>query len=226
MEMKDLSGMKFNYLTVLGFDHRESQGVGFKYLWKCKCICGKELLVSRSSLFRGTKSCGCMTKIAHIGSSYHGGVRTHGMSNTRFYKLYLKMFERCYKVKGNKYHSNNITVCARWKESFENFRDDMYESYLNHVAKFGEKNTTLDRIDFKGNYCKDNCRWATIKEQANNKENNIIISYNGVSLTLSQWADKLGWSYSTLANRHKRKWSVERMLTEKPRYQKNKIIPS
>lgn len=226
MRMKDLSDMKFNYLTVLRFDHRESLEVGFKYLWKCRCIYGKELSVSRNSLFRGIKSCGCMTKVAHTGSSYHGGIKTHGMSNIRFYRLYCKMIERCYKVKNNKYYSSNITVCNYWKTSFENFKEDMYESYLNHVAEFGEKNTTLDRIDFKGNYCKDNCRWATIKEQANNKENNVIITYNDVSLTLSQWADKLGWSYSTLANRYKRNWDVERLLTEKPRYQKNKIIPS
>lgn len=222
MSIEDLTGRVFNYLTVLGFDHREHNNVGYSYIWKCQCVCGKIVYVSRNSLFRGRKSCGCKNKVSHSGSSYHGGVTTHGMSKTRFYRIYQKMLERCYKEHNNKYVDNNIVVCDEWLKSFDDFKNDMYESYLNHVAIYGEKDTSIDRIDVDGNYCKENCRWATIKEQANNKSNNIVIEFAGQKLTLSQWADKLGWSYCTLSNRYKRGWDTERMLTEPPRYQKYK----
>ena len=130
------------------------------------------------------------------------------------------MVERCYYGQNNSYINNGIEVCDSWKENFINFKNDMYESYLSHVQEYGEKDTSIDRIDVTGNYCKENCRWATIKEQANNKRNNIIIEYNNISKTLSEWADYLGWNYCTLAKRYKRGWSVERMLTEEPKYQK------
>lgn len=220
MVLEDLTGRRFNYLTVICFAYKIVHGNNVEYIWKCRCDCGNEVLVSRRSLMRGRKSCGCKTKVSHVGSSYHAGVKSHGMSKTRFYKIYRKMIERCYYEQNNSYISNGIKVCDSWKENFLNFKNDMYESYLEHVEKYGEKDTSIDRIDVNSNYCKENCRWATIKEQANNKRNNVIIKYNNISKTLSEWADYLGWNYCTLANRHKRGWSVERMLTEKPKYQK------
>ena len=218
--MKDLTGEKFNYLTVLGFSHKCKKSSMVDYFWTCRCECGKILVVSRRSLTRGRKSCGCMSNVSHVGSSYHKGVATHGMSSSRFYKIYHKMLERCYKETKNTYSRFGIVVCDRWKESFINFKDDMYASYLEHVSVYGESNTSLDRIDVGGNYELSNCKWSTLKEQANNKSNNVVIEFNGKKMTLSQWADYLGWNYATLANRYKRNWEVSRMLTEKPRYQK------
>lgn len=214
--MEDLTGRKFNYLSVLGFSYKKDGN----YYWSCRCVCGHVIDVSRRSLIRGRKSCGCMNNTAHIGGNYHGGVPTHGMSRSRFYKIYHKMMERCYGTIVNSYSVHGIEVCARWVQSFSNFKEDMYESYNHHVSIYGASNTTLDRIDVEGNYEPSNCRWATIKEQANNKSNNVIIEFDGKKMTLAEWADFLGWNYSTLANRHRRNWDVERMLTEKPRYQK------
>lgn len=221
--MENLVGKRYNHLTVIEFDHKEKQGKSTKYVWKCKCDCGNEILVSRNGLTRGRKSCGdknCpyTTKNTYDCSrSYHGGIPTHGMSSTRFYKIYRKMMERCYYDKNTTYDKSGITVCDRWKDSFENFMEDMYDSYLEHVKEYGEKNTTLDRIDYNDNYSIENCRWATIKEQANNKSNNVRITFNGETHTISEWADKLGWSYYIIANRYKRGWSVERMLTQEPK---------
>lgn len=208
--MEDLTNREFNYLTVICFSHKQKQGLCTQYYWKCRCVCGKEILVTRNSLMRGRKSCGCMSNISHTGSSYHGGVATHGDSRTRLYKIFHKMKERCYYDKNSKYYQDGIIVCDEWKNSYETFK----EWALSHGYN---DRLTLDRIDNTKNYCPENCRWATKKEQQNNKRNNIRLTFKGEELTLSQWADRLGWSYSSLANRYKRGWSVERMLTEIPK---------
>jgi len=211
--MEDLTGRPFKYLTVTGFSHKEKQGLCTQYYWKCRCICGKEIKVTRNSLMRGRKSCGCMNNVAHTGSSYHGGVATHGDSKKRIYKIYMKMKERCYYDKNSNHYKRGIKVCNEWLEDYTSFRDWAYSNgYSDELS--------IDRIDNNGNYEPSNCRWVTKKEQANNKSNNILITYNGETHTISQWADKLGWTYTTLMNRYKRKWSVEDMLTRVPKYLK------
>lgn len=208
--MEDLTGRKFNYLTVIEFSHRQPQGKCVQYYWKCRCICGKEILVTRNSLMRGRKSCGCKSKKRMIFENNHENSIRHGESKTRLYKIYSKMKERCYYDKNSKYYQEGIKVCDVWKNSYINFRD--------WAKSHGYKeNLTIDRIDNTKDYSPENCRWVTKTEQANNKRNNIRITFNGETLTLSQWADKLGWSYSSLANRYKRGWNVERMLTEIPK---------
>jgi len=140
----------------------------------------------------------------------------HGMERTRFYRIWWQIKQRCLN-KNTKYFKNyggrGITVCDKWLK-FENFRDDMYKSYLKHVEKFGERKTSIDRIDNDDNYKKKNCRFVTPKDQANNRRNNIVLEFNGESLTMSQWSRKLNINYKALYSRIKRNWSIERALTK------------
>ena len=95
--------------------------------------------------------------------------KKHGMWNTRIYRIFKHMTQRCNNPKDKDYpHYGARGIKCLWKD-FNEFKNDMYESYLDHVAEYGEKDTTIDRINFDGNYCKENCRWATVSEQNANK---------------------------------------------------------
>ena len=138
----------------------------------------------------------------------------HGLAKTRFNNIYHSIKNRCNNSKNydyNKYGGRGIKCL--W-QSFDEFKNDMHELYLVHVAKFGEKQTTIDRIDNNGNYCKENCRWATYKQQHRNRRDNYFISFRGKTMTLAEWTEKLNMSPGTLWSRIRvSKWSIEKALT-------------
>ena len=112
------------------------------------------------------------------------------------------------------YGGQGITVCDRWLNSFEAFLEDMGER---------PEGMTLDRyLDKDGNYCKSNCRWATNHEQANNRENNNMITYQGKTQSISQWAKELRIKRATLVSRLRSGWTVNEAFTIAPSYS-NKI---
>ncbi len=156
----DILGQKFHKLKVVKFNGIGNSKGRKRAFWNCVCECGNKTVVYGNKLRNGcTKSCGCLTK-KHT---------THRMSSKRFYNIFKYIKQRCFNKKSTnfiKYGGRGIKCL--WK-SFEEFRDDMYESYQLHVKEFGEKNTQVDRIDNNGNYEKSNCKWSTIKEQANNR---------------------------------------------------------
>lgn len=140
----------------------------------------------------------------------------HGMRYTRFYKSWCDMKARCNNennVHYKNYGGRGIKVCKRW-QVFINFRDDMLESYTTHLEMFGKKDTTIDRVENNGDYEKENCHWATRKEQNRNSRKNTMLSFNGETLRLGEWAERLGINRTTLSSRLNRYgWSVEKALT-------------
>jgi hypothetical protein len=160
----DLMGMRFGRLVVVAY-------LGHKR-WLCKCDCGNEVIVYSANLRRldnhRTRSCGCH----RIDAATKHGFTSWGKGGTRIYRIWANMKSRCTNKNFPKYQdygAKGIVVCDKWK-AFQGFHEDMGSSYDSHVKEFGEADTQIDRIDNKKGYDKDNCRWATIVEQANNKE--------------------------------------------------------
>lgn len=192
----DLTDKTFGKLTVkryLGSEHNKS-------IWLCVCECGKEKRVVAYHLTNGdTKSCGCLRGKCRI---------KHGRAKTPLHRVWCAMRERCYDENNQAYHNyggRGIKVCDRWLESFNNFLEDMGERPSDKYS--------IDRRDNDGNYCKENCYWATWIEQGTNKRNNHYLEYNGEKLTISQWSRKLGYSVASIRNRIQRGWSIEKTLT-------------
>lgn len=187
----DLTGQKFGRLTVLKLDHVDRQAY-----WLCKCDCGKETISASGDLRSGhKKSCGCL----HDELSSQRLTKknlTHGESNTRLYKIWTDIKKRCYRKTFwayDRYGGRGITLCKEWHD---------YPTFRNWCVNNGyTENLTIDRINNNGNYEPSNCRWVDRKTQANNKSNVRLISYNGETKTIAQWAETLGINYRTLYNR-------------------------
>lgn len=141
----------------------------------------------------------------------------HGMSNSRLYRAWDSMKARCYRkttAPFKKYGGRGITVCDEWRNSFQAFCEwAMAHGY--------EDGLSLDRIDVNGNYEPSNCRWVSMKEQENNRSNNVKLEYNGESRTIAEWSEILGIRWDVLYHRVQRGWSTERILaTPKRQYKK------
>jgi hypothetical protein len=194
----DLAGQVFDRLNVVEFAGKDKYG---KPLWSCRCICGEEIVVSSNSLRSGsTKSCGCSN-----GNITHGHTRIKNNNNKRTYTTWCNIIQRCNNPNSSKYEiygKRGIKVCEMWMK-FENFLEDMGEA---------PPGLSIERINNNKNYEPGNCRWATNKEQSNNRRSNRVIEYNGELHNLTQWSDILDINYGTLKNRLNN-WSVERAFT-------------
>lgn len=127
----------------------------------------------------------------------------HGMRHTRFYSIWEGVKKRCRNKNSHNYHNyggRGIKMCEEWND-FVNFKNDMYESYLEHVKKYGESDTSIERIDNNGNYEKNNCKWATRKEQNRNTRQVKLYEYKGEMLDLAEIARRENMNYRTLRSR-------------------------
>lgn len=190
----NLIGRTFTRWTVI----ERAPNVGRHVHWLCRCDCGNTGMISSTNLVEGkSRSCGCLQLDT---------VTTHNMIDTPEYATWISMRSRCY-TKTNAsypgYGARGIKVCARW-QSFENFLADMGNRPEGH---------TLDRIDPNGDYSPENCRWATPETQSNNRRNNWLLTFDGRTQTVAQWAKEVGISKNTLLGRLKWGWPTEDALT-------------
>ena len=202
--VKDLTGKKFNRLTVLGFERKDANSVNF---WRCMCDCGNETVVRGYSLESGgTKSCGCLKRE----KAKPPMIIKHGMSDTRLYQCWKDMKGRCNRPTSARYYTHGargITVCEEWL-SFEPFYEWAMENGY-------QDNLTLDRIDNDGNYEPSNCRWVTMEVQGNNRRTNRLVEYGGEEMTISELSKKTGVLNATLRSRLNRGASIETATYQK-----------
>lgn len=195
MKRIDITSRKFGKLTAVEFSHasRESSGARREH-WICRCDCGNQTVVAKKNLLNGnTQSCGCSRVITN-----KERLTKHGGRDTKLYAVWSSMVARCYNENDASYAyygGNGIIVCEQWRHDFESFR--------NWALSAGyEEGLTIDRIDVNGQYSPDNCRWADMVAQANNRSNTIYIEYNGERHTCAECARLLNMSYDTINNRY------------------------
>ena len=167
--------------------------------WWARCVClacNNEKSIRKDSLlgFGGkVRSCGCITK--ELLSESHSVKSSMGSVDKPEYRNWEAMNTRCNDLNNPDYGGRGITVCARWRDSFDSFLEDMGN-------KPGPE-YSIERIDNSKGYEPDNCRWATREEQSNNTRRNTLVEYNGRTQTLAQWGKELGIKYGTLMYRHR-----------------------
>lgn len=210
MKYKDITGKKYGRLTPLAFHHRDADAK--KTYWSFRCDCGQEVALLSDTVTRGdTKSCGCL----RVEKSRQRGRNSakHGLSTDRFYNIYYSLFRRCNDRFDKDYHRyGGRDIKCSWS-SFEEFRNDMYQSYQKHVKQYGEANTQIDREDNNGPYSKLNCRWATISQQARNRRSNRMIEMDGESKCLIEWTELYNANYARVHGRLSMGWSLRDALT-------------
>lgn len=189
-------GKIYGRLIVISSASRVLLGGQLRSAFNCKCQCGNEVIKLGQNLVKGRmSSCGCWSKeqIQKLGK-LQGKARfwnyKHGMFGTRFYSIYNNINYRCNNKKSNSYRFYGALGIKNEFKDFNDFKKSMYPSYKRHIEQYGIKETTIDRIDSKGNYSAKNCRWSTYKEQANNRKNNLLLDFGGEKHTLSYWAKK------------------------------------
>ena len=199
----DLTGKRFGRLVVVKRVEQTNARIRTAR-WLCKCDCGSDTTVDGSYLrTAATKSCGCLHRDVS-GARF----RTHGMTHTPEYATWRRMLMRCYNpndISYSLYGERGIQVCDRWHNSFVAFFSDM-----------GHRPSTrhsIGRIDSNGDYCAENCEWQTAREQATHSRTTQYVTYDGLTLTWSDWAQRLGTRASVLRTRLHKGWSLTDTLT-------------
>lgn|SRR3990167_2438524 len=141
---------------------------------------------------------------------------SHGMYKTRFNNTWRHILQRCNNPNDRKYHNyGGRGIKCLWKNFLE-FRNDMYESYLKHHKRNSYFNTTIDRIDVNGPYSKENCRWATRRQQVLNRRMTRWITIDGETKCMNDWSKVSGVNQSLIHSRIKRGWSHKEAVFTEP----------
>ena len=188
----DLTGKRFGRLVAIKPFKKE--GI---IRWECQCDCGNTARPVGATLRNGTsQSCGC-ARDEWIQGGFRGVNIKHGLFGTKIYGIWAGITTRCYNTKDSSYKSygaRGIKMADEWRHDPVRFHQDVGDP---------PEGMTLDRIDVNGDYTPSNVRWATYKEQANNKRNNVRLTHEGVTKTLTEWAEAIGMSPSGFRDRLK-----------------------
>ena len=201
-------GCRFGRLVVLRevASHRTPNGSIVRRV-ECECDCGEVGVFGLPRLRNGgTKSCGCLGREQRAKRW-----TTHGGTGRPEYRVWSGIKGRCCNDSDSGYASyggRGIKVCERWRESFAAFLEDMGER--------PSPEHSIDRIDNDGDYCPENCRWATRAEQSRNMRSNVFIEHEGESLCVADWAKRYGMTPSMLARRLASGWEFADALSAPP----------
>ena len=200
MELPDLTNKRFRKLLVIKeIVHKRKNG---GRLWLCQCDCGS--LVERTTgELNAMRRCSCGCRRSNSNGGWSRGKRT------RLYITWCNMIDRCYNTNSANYKNyggRGINLCDEWRGDFERFANwALNNGYTDSL--------TIDRIDVNGNYEPSNCRWATPKQQSRNKRNNHLLTFNGYTCPITEWSEKLGIKNTTIHERLRRGWSIEKTLS-------------
>jgi hypothetical protein len=207
----DLTGQRFGRLTAVSrVPHVRKTATR----WNCVCDCGKRVIVRRADLrYGGTRSCGCFRD-----EKARAQQTTHGKTKTLEYSSFRAIKSRCLKTTSKdypRYGGSGIKLHPAWVKDFE--------AFLAHVGPRPTPKHSIERINVRGNYEPGNVRWATAKEQANNRTNTIYVTFRGERLSLLEAVAKSGTSlcYGTIKHRVTHGWNAEAALLT-PRLRKQK----
>jgi hypothetical protein len=194
MKAKDLTGKRFGKLTVLSLNGITKSGARFK----CLCDCGKLTIVDSQNLKRGnTRSCGCLKNRS-------------GKSKIPEYKIWYSMIQRCLNKSHSSYHNyglRGVNVCDRWLV-FENFLSDIGPRPKSN----GRSRFWIERKNNSLGYFPGNVVWASPVKQGRNRRTNHLLSFNGESLCVTEWAQRIGISSAVLRKRIRLGWNDEEIL--------------
>lgn len=203
-EFKDLTGMKFGRLTVIGISRKVQSGKRERYYWNCECDCRSTKEVRTDCLTSGyVQSCGCIKKEQDKVNltKFH----RHKLSNTNLWHMYYKMLHRCYNREDTHYKSygeRGITVCEEWKRSFDDFAQWAFSNGY-------KQGLQIDRSDNNGNYEPSNCRWVDAKSNCRNRGSNVLVEYDGKLVTIVELSEMLHKTYKEVYYRY-RKYGIKR----------------
>lgn len=192
MAKLDLVGKRYGRLVVVKECGKRKRNTE----WLCQCDCGNLHKATTNMLNRGhVKSCGCL----HSEAAVANGKKAikHGESHSSLYRVWGGMKTRCNNPKCDCYEDyggRGISICKEWNDSFNEFRKWALSSGY-------EEGLSIDRVDVNGNYEPNNCRWATMIEQQNNRRSNQFLTMDGETHTIAEWARILGKNPNTV---HKR----------------------
>ena len=199
-QYKDITGQRFGRWTVIEPAGKTSDN---HKLWHCRCDCGIERNVVGKELRNGkSKSCGCLST-----DTFRETITKHGLRYHPLYVTWCNIHARCENSNNPEYKhygGRGIRVCDEWKD---------VTSFIGWAEANGYRSgLQIDRIDNNGNYEPDNCRFVTHTGNQNNKRTNRLLTYEGRTQTISQWAKELNVPSDRIRSRLNMGWNVEDVL--------------